>query len=201
MNIKLFLFIPAFFIFFQDQILLPINIKNRKDICEIQLTTIGAFGLVRKERKTVPSHLHTGIDIKRPTTNYDNEPIFPLASGKVISKRTDGPYAQLIIEHELNSRKFWTIYEHIAGIKVKLNDIVDPEQPIARFMNKAELNKYGWQFDHFHLEILKVKPLKLIPEKSLPDRFYNSYSLICFKKEDLDKYFYNPLDFIRQNLK
>ena len=201
MNVKLLLFIPAFLIFFQGQVLLPINIKNRKDISEIHLTAIGTFGLVRKERKTVPSHLHTGIDIKRPTANYDNEPIFPLAEGKIISKRTDGAYAQLIIEHELNKRKFWTLYEHVSGIKVNVNDMVDPEKAIARFMNKTELNHYGWQFDHFHLEILKVKPMKLIPDRSHPDRFYNSYSLICFKKEDLDKYYYDPLDFISQNLK
>jgi hypothetical protein len=201
MSIRAFLFIPTFLILFQEPILVPVNIKDRKDISKIQLTPIGTFGLVRKERKTVPSHLHTGIDIKRPTANYNNEPVFPLSEGKVISKRTDGPYAQVIIEHELNGRKFWTIYEHIAGIKVNVNDIVDPEKAIARFMNKAELNQYGWQFDHFHLEILKIKPMKLIPVKSHPDRFYNSYSLICFKKEDLDKYYYDPMDFISRNLK
>jgi hypothetical protein len=201
MSLKIFLLIPAMLIFHQQQILLPIDIKNRKDISKIQLTAIGKFGLVRKERKTVPSHLHTGIDIKRPTENYDNEPIFPLSEGIVISKRTDGAYAQLIIEHQLNNKKYWTIYEHISGIKVNVNDLVKPEQAIARFMNKAELNHLGWQFDHFHLEVLKVKPMKLIPSKLHPDRFYNSYSLICFKKEDLDKYYYNPLDFIAQNLK
>ncbi|MGZ4034391.1 MAG: M23 family metallopeptidase [Bacteroidia bacterium] len=201
MNINSFFFISAFLIFFQTQLLVPVNIKNRKDYKKIQLTAIGTFGLVRKERKTVPSHLHTGIDIKRPGTNYNDEPIFPLAKGKVISKRTDGAYAQLIIEHELNHKKFWTLYEHVAGIKVNVNDPVDPEHAIARFMDKSELNHYGWQFDHFHLEILKVKPMRLLPDKLHPDRFYSSYSLICFKKEDLEKYYYDPLNFISQNLK
>ena len=200
MNIRLFLFIPSLFILFQQQILLPINIKNRKDISQIHLTAIGAFGLVRKERKTVPSHLHTGIDIKRPGANYDNEPVFALAEGIVISKRTDGAYAQLIIAHQLNNKAFWTIYEHVAGIKVNVNDHVNSESVIAGFMNKAELNHLGWQFDHLHLEILKIKPLKLAPSKATPERFYNSYSLICFKKEDLDKYFYNPIDFMAKNL-
>jgi murein DD-endopeptidase MepM/ murein hydrolase activator NlpD len=201
MSIKFFFFIPVFLILFQTQLLVPVNIKNRKDYKKIQLTAIGTFGLVRKERKTVPSHLHTGIDIKRPGTNYNDEPIFPLAAGKVISKRTDGAYAQLIIEHEFNHKKFWTLYEHVAGIKVNINDQVDPEHAIASFMDKTELNHYGWQFDHFHLEILKVKPMRLLPDKLHPDRFYNSYSLICFKKEDLEKYYYDPLNFISQNLK
>lgn len=194
------LFIAFFLISFQGQVFLPFNSKDRSDVSQIQLTAIGKFGLIRKERKTVPSHLHTGIDIKRPGKNYNNEPIYPIAKGKVISKRTDGAYAQLIIENELNGKKFWSLYEHVAGIVVKVNDQVDPAKPIARFMNKEELNKYGWQFDHFHLEILKVKPMVLKPEKLHPERFYSSYSLICFRPEDLQKYYFDPIEFLRANL-
>jgi hypothetical protein len=51
---------------------------------------------------------------------------------------------------------FWSLYEHIAGISVNTGDTVLPETPIARFMTKAEHNKHGWKFDHFHLEILKA---------------------------------------------
>lgn len=196
-NLLLFL---VTFINFQSPFFLPINNKNRKKITEIRLTEIGKFGLIRKARKTVPSHIHTGIDIKRPNKNYFDEPIFAIAIGKVISKRTDGPYAQLIIEHEINNKTFWTVYEHIAGIKADLNDIVNPEKPLARFMNTNELNKYGWQFDHFHLEILKIKPISITPDKLHPDRFYNSYSLFCYKAEELEKYFYDPLEFLREHL-
>lgn len=28
-------------------------------------------------------------------------------------------------------------------------------------MNTQELNTYGWQFDHVHFEILKIKPQPL----------------------------------------
>lgn len=182
------------------QIFLPFNVKDRKDFSKIQLTAIGSFGLMRKERKTVREHLHTGIDIKRPNNNYIDESIFPLANGIVISKRTDGAYAQLIIEHQINTKKIWTIYEHISGIIVKVGANVDPQHSIARFMNKEELNKLGWQFDHFHLEILKTKPYELRPDKNHPERFYSSYSLICFTKPDLEKYYYDPLEFIKKNL-
>lgn len=189
-----------FFLLIPGQLFLPISVKDRKDFSKIQLTAIGSFGLMRKERKTVREHLHTGIDIKRPNNNYASEPIFPLSNGKVISKRTDGAYAQLMIEHENGSKKFWTIYEHISGIQVKVNDKVDTDHPIARFMNREELNKLGWQFDHFHLEVLKVKPYALIPDKNHPERFYSSYSLICFTKQDLGKYYYDPMEFIKNNL-
>ena len=145
----------------------PINTPNRKSIEFIELTNIGQFGLLRKERPGIPAHYHTGIDIKRPKNNYQDEPIFPISEGMVISKRQDGPYAQLILEHG-NELKFWTVYEHIAGIKVNLFDKVNAKTPIARFMNKNELNKYGWQFDHFHFEVLKVKPIQLKRDNSKP---------------------------------
>lgn len=181
-------------------ILLPINCTNRLDLSDIQLTEIGAFGLVRKARVGVPEHLHTGIDIKRPNNNYQFEPIFPIAEGKVISKRTDGPYAQLIIEHNVNGLKFWTLYEHIAEITVSVGDQVSQNHPVARFMNTSELNRYGWQFDHFHLEILKVEPFSLAPDPKHPERFYGSFTLVCYSIQDLRKFYYDPLEFFTTNL-
>jgi hypothetical protein len=181
-----------------SQISLPIAVTDRHDISYIKLTEIGQFGLLRKARKAVPAHYHTGIDIKRPGNNYINEPIFPIAEGIIISKRIDGPYAQLIIEHKFKGRQFWSVYEHIAEIRVSVNNFVEPNTPIARFMNKDELNKFGWQFDHLHLEILKMKPMALKPDKNHPQRYYNSYSLICYEPADLQRYFYNPLEFLKR---
>jgi len=178
---------------------LPINSPDRRSINSMELTKIGQFGLLRKERPGVPAHFHTGIDIKRPTQNYHEEPIFPIFEGIVISKRQDGPYAQLIIEHE-NEHKFWTVYEHIAGIEVNLYEFVNPETPIARFMNKSELNKYGWQFDHFHFEILKTQPIRLNQNRLHPERLFASHTLQCYSKEDLEKYFYHPLNFLEKYL-
>lgn len=180
--------------------LLPINCGSRVDLSKVQLTEIGSFGLVRKARVGVPEHLHTGIDIKRPSNNYQFEPIFPVAEGKVISKRTDGPYAQLIVEHNVNGLQFWTLYEHIAEIMVSVGDNVSPHQPIARFMNTDELNRFGWQFDHFHLEILKLRPASLAPDSNHPERFFSSYSLICYSVDDLKRYYFDPMDFFRIHL-
>jgi hypothetical protein len=177
---------------------LPVQTSDRKSLSTLTLSGIGDFGLVRKARPTVPAHYHTGIDIKRPENNYHNEPIFPISEGIVISKRQDGPYAQLIIQHE--NPECWTLYEHIAGITVNVNDHVNPDSPLARFMNKAELNKYGWQFDHFHLEILKIQPIRLKQDPLNPDRKFASYTLLCFTKEELNKYFYNPREFLQDHL-
>jgi hypothetical protein len=192
--------IVLFFIQFQSfarEVLLPFDAIDRTSFAELHLTEIGDFGLMRKARPKVAAHYHTGIDIMRPGDNYKNNPIFPIAERNVISKRIDGPFAQLIVEHQIDGITFWTVYEHIAGIKVEVNDIVNAEMPIARFMNKAELNQYGWQFDHFHLEILKTPPNKLKPNPKTPDRHYNSHTLICFTEEELHRYFYNPIEFLR----
>jgi murein DD-endopeptidase MepM/ murein hydrolase activator NlpD len=178
---------------------LPVQTSDRKSIHTLALSGIGDFGLVRKARPGVPAHFHTGIDIKRPANNYQDEPIFPICEGIVISKRQDGPYAQLIIQHE--NPECWTVYEHIAGIKVNVNNHVNPDSPIARFMNKTELNKYGWQFDHFHLEILKMQPISLKRDPLNPDRKFSSYTLVCYTKEELNKYFYNPIEFFKALLK
>ena len=186
-------------IFLQVNISSPSNQENYyKNISTIQLTEIGQFGLKRKARENVPEHYHTGIDIKRSGNNYNYEPIFPIAEGKVISKRTDGPYANLIIEHTINGKKVWSLYEHIADIKVNIGDWVKPSTHIARFMNKEELNKHGWQFDHFHLEIMKIKPLPIRPTSKNPDRFYNAYSLVCYTMDDLNRYYYNPILFLKE---
>lgn len=195
-----FLYVAMFVCLVEDSYHLPINTNNRKSVKEIQLTAIGQFGLVRKARPSVREHFHTGIDIKRPGKNYDTEPVFPIAHGTVISKRDDGAYAQLILEHEVEGLQFWTVYEHIAGITVKAGQKVTPQKSIARFMNKEELDRYGWQFDHFHFEVLKVAPGKLKRDASKPERLYASYSLICYTQEELDKYFYHPLTFLKNKL-
>lgn len=170
---------------------------DRTETSEIKLTNIGAFGLLRKERPSVSEHFHTGIDIMRPSSNYENEAIYPICEGKVISKRDDGAYAQLILEHQTDII-FWTVYEHIAGIEVGLNEYVDAETPIARFMNKQELNEHGWQFDHVHFEVLKVKPIVLDRSNTHPERRFASRSLSCYTKTALDRYFYDPLEFLKK---
>lgn len=181
-----------------QQIRIPIESAEQQNIHLIELTEIGAFGLVRKERPEAKSHLHTGIDIKRPGSKYDQNPIYPVAEGLVISKRDDGPFAQLIIEHHEQGHTFWTVYEHIAGILVEAGDVVDPSHPIARFMNIEELNRYGWQFDHFHFEVLKIPPIRLEANTKLPGRHFNSYTLLCFDEDELNQRFFHPIHFLAE---
>jgi len=175
---------------------LPIKVMNRQSVEHVRPTTIGEFGRPRQARAGVPAHLHTAIDVMRPTDNYVDEPIFPAAVGGVISMRTDGPFAQIIIEHQESNGEFiWTIYEHIAEARAGLGEIVNPQRAIGRFFNKSELDKFGWQFDHLHFEILKHPPRRVKPDPQLPLRLYSAYTLECYDQDDLRKYYHDPRDF------
>lgn len=177
--------------------LLPIAAADRQTWHGVQLTRIGLFGLERKARPGIPAHLHTGTDIKRPKNNYDSEPVFAAAAGEVISVRDDGPFAQVIIAHRLpDGASVWTVYEHIAGILVSPEDLVSPFEPIGRFMNKKELEKFGWQFNHVHFEVLKHPPRPLKRSSKTPNRWFGTYSLECRSEAELQKYYYDPIAFL-----
>lgn len=180
-----------------DRWLAPVALPDRSSWDGVWLTSNGYFGLIRKARPTVPAHLHTAIDIGRPSGNYDHEPVYPAAAGRAISIRSDGPFAFIILEHRLDSGDtVWTVYEHIAGIGVALGDRVPPDRPIARFMNTAELERYGRQFDHLHFEVLKVRPRPLRPLPNMPFRLFSAYTLECYTAEDLMTYYHDPVDFL-----
>lgn len=173
---------------------LPIDAENRKEVTGVKLTEIGSFGMQRDSRPGIPAHLHTGIDIIRPNSDYRENPVFPAFPGRVISLRGDGPYAQIIIEHIWkDDQLFWTVYEHIAGIRTSLGARVKPDFAIARFMNIDELNRYGWQFDHLHFEIMKMPPVQAEPSEELPDRFYYSHWQSCRDSIELHIKYFDPL--------
>lgn len=174
---------------------LPISRPNRQSTEGVSLTRIGPFSLMRIARPAVPAHLHTGSDFKRPSNNYINEPVYPAAQGIVVSMRDDGPYAQIIISHPLVQPHLWTVYEHIAGVRVTPGDTAYPDIPIARFMTTSELDKYGWQFDHLHFEVMRVAPKPRTPDHSRPHMRAGSYALVCFTRRTLDQYYYDPLPF------
>jgi len=166
----------------------------------VRLTRIGAFGRLRQARPGVPAHLHTGVDIVRPSANYRDEPVYPAFPGVVISLRADGPYAQIILEHcPSDSQSLWTVYEHVSGIRCGLGDTVAPDRPMARFMDRRELDRHGWQFDHLHFEVMKRRPVTRPPDARLPFCRYRTFGLTCFSESDLAGRYHDPLLFLGNN--
>ena len=177
--------------------LVPVRTTDRRSWREVRLTSIGQFGLQRKARPGVPAHLHTGVDIRRPSRNYSDEPVYPAARGVAISVRDDGPFAQVIIEHRLDAgTAVWTVYEHLAGIRTAAGDTVGPHQPIGRFMTGAELDRCGWQFDHLHFEVLRLRPCDAMPSKRLPMRLFQTYALLCVDPVSLSRRYFDPKTFL-----
>jgi hypothetical protein len=165
----------------------------------VRITAIGEFGAPRREWATIPAHLHTGVDIQRPGGNDAQEPVFAAAAGRVISVRGDIPFSQIIIEHHVDKREIlWTVYEHIGGIRVKVEDRVDAHKPVARFLNREELDRHGWQFNHLHFEIMRARPRRLKPCPRTPQRFFTSHGLVCYTQAQLHERYYNPEIFFKE---
>jgi murein DD-endopeptidase MepM/ murein hydrolase activator NlpD len=175
---------------------LPINAQDRTSVKELRLTSIGAFGHIRKARPGVSTHLHSGIDILRPGNNYTDEPVFAAGEGTIISMRDDGPLAQVIVMHQGPDDTVWTVYEHIAGISVEPGDRVSHRTTIGRFFNEKELSLYGRQFDHLHFEIMHVAPKALAPTGNLPFRRYASWALQCTTPSGLTAKYHDPMTFL-----
>jgi hypothetical protein len=173
----------------------PVAVPNRQSTAELRLTRIGAYGLARVARPGIPGHLHTGIDIRRPSRNYDSEPVFPAGAGVVVSVRRDGPYAQIIVAHP-GADTVWTVYEHVAGITCALGELVDPLRPMARFFDREELRAYGAHFDHLHFEVLKVRPVPVKPTAELPERCFTTYALCCYDRAQLETRTHDPIAFL-----
>jgi hypothetical protein len=187
----------------------PVAVADRQSLAGVTLTEIGGFGEQRKARPGVPAHLHTGVDLRRPDGEYDSQPVFPAARGVVMSVRADGPFAQVIVEHRrqagsdadsdrgLGFTVVWTVYEHFTDIAVVPGDPVQPLQPMGRFFNRHELDRYGWQFDHLHFEVMIVAPPRVPPTAELPNRSFGTYALLCYDRGQLLRRLCDPLEFLR----
>jgi hypothetical protein len=61
-------------------------------------------------------------------------------------------------------------------------------------MNTAELEMYGLEYNHVHLEIMKKMP---------PDfaDFKQRKTFTCYTEPEVDEYYYNPEEFLKDQFK
>ncbi|MFH0920973.1 MAG: M23 family metallopeptidase [Fibrobacterota bacterium] len=175
--------------------LLPVDVPDRKDTAAIRITPIGAFGNPRKARLGVPAHYHSGYDIARVGSVDADAPVFAASCGKVVSMREDGPFAQIILYHP--DDHVWTVYEHVSGILVHVGQDVTEKTPLARIMNRKELNRYGWHFNHLHFEVLRCEPRRMQSSAGLSERFYRTYGTECSTLMKLHEKYLDPLSFLK----
>lgn len=182
------------------QWMLPVNHIDVDNIRKIHLTDIGSFGALRTARHHVPRHYHTGIDILRPTDNYQNEPVFPALEGKVVSLVDNGPYSQVILEHFWQGKPYWTVYEHFQLRPLRVGQPVLRTDTLGFFFGKDALNRFGWQFDHLHFEINRLQPMAVKPDPQHPQRFFLSYAVRCYTLKELHTHLLDPEAFLAGKL-
>jgi murein DD-endopeptidase MepM/ murein hydrolase activator NlpD len=176
---------------------LPVDAPDRRRLDPARLTAFGSFGHPRVARTAAPAHLHAGLDFRRPPGGAYAGAVYPIAPGEVIGLRDDGPFAQIMVAHPDASRaRLWTVYEHVAGIRVSRGDRVTPKVPMARLLARAELDRHGHHFDHLHLEILRAAPRPLAPTPRLPERRFGTYALECRTEAELAARYHDPGRFL-----
>lgn len=174
---------------------LPLNTTDRQDWSTVFLEPDAHFKMLRAPFELVKLHYHTGIDLQNGSAEITGEPVYAIAAGKVISIEDPPPQRRITIEHLLpNDEKVWSIYIHIIDEKVKVGDIVDSETVIASLMNVAELEMYGQEYNHVHLEIMKKIPLYCA-------EFQKRKTFTCYTEQEVDEYFYNPEEFLKGQFK
>jgi len=176
--------------------MLPVDVPDRRDLESVQTTAIGDFGHLRDARPGVPAHHHAGCDIARIGSVDEDAPVFAASCGRVVSIRGDGPFAQIIIYHPEDS--VWTVYEHVAGILAHLGQTVTAATPLARIMNRRELNRYGWHFNHLHFEVMRCEPMAMNPTSESPERRYRTYGTECRTLEELNARYWDPLLYLKR---
>ena len=164
---------------------LPLSISPRKGLNAMSRLKNAGFLDKRVE------HLHTGIDLINPRDGSGGK-VYAAASGKIVSIYAKEPHFSIMIRHRLPSEEtIWTVYVHVTKVKVKEGDLVSNDTIIAHLMDKSQLKKYGWEFNHLHFEVLKY------PRISETGK-YLSFSTECKTKKEVEKHFYNPVTFLQK---
>jgi murein DD-endopeptidase MepM/ murein hydrolase activator NlpD len=164
--------------------MVPFKTDNRYKLNTIKI--ISVFGAPRDTY--LKGHIHTAVDII-PLKSEEYTYVYPMADGVICSIHLGHPHKTIVIKHMMpDSSIIYTSYKHLQEIYVKYGQEVDQETKLARLYTSKEAKKQGGSFDHLHLEI----------RKSFYD--YGCASWLTMTNEELNKYFYNPMDFMKKNL-
>jgi len=154
-----------------------------------KLNTIKLISKFGDPRLTfLKNHIHPAIDII-PAKSEKYIMVYPAANGVVCSVHLGHPYKTLVIKHLLHYKSIiYTSYKHLQEIYVKNGMQVNQDTKLGRLYTHAEAQSLKGNYDHLHFEV----------RKSFDD--YGCASWLTMTKEELNKYFYNPLDFLKNNL-
>lgn len=173
---------------------LPLRTADRQDWSTVLFEPDAKFKTMRSPFGQVKLHYHTGADIQVKEefgfVDAPGMPVYAIAAGKVVAIEDPMPQRRITIEHKLpDGKTVWSAYCHISDAQVSVNQLVDEETVIARRMNREELDHYGWEYDHVHLEILKKLPVYVTD-------YYHRKTFTCDTEAEVDEYFFDPVFFL-----
>ena len=156
------------------------SFSDRRSIDELNRRTLDGFGAYR-----IRGHKHAGLDIEG---GY-GEIVYPLGAGRVVGTLYEFPYLAVVIEHTLdNGSVIYSSYVHIGEVLIEPGTMVGFSTPIAKLFTEEQFLRSGFSTNHLHLEI----------RKTLEDEGVASYT--CKTIEELNRYFYDPLNFLTEKL-
>jgi murein DD-endopeptidase MepM/ murein hydrolase activator NlpD len=168
-----------------DDWFLPFDVADRKNTKLMR--TISTFGSPRASYKS--GHIHTAIDCM-PAKYKGDVDVYSMAKGIVCSIHLGNPFKTVVVRHKLKDGTYiYTSYKHIEDITVVTGQDVDENTRLARVLTKSESKEFKGNYDHLHLEI----------RKSFDD--YGCASWLTMTKQELEYYYYNPTEFIKENVR
>src|SRR5690606_31973740 len=103
---------------------------------------------------------HPGVDIG-PNSDKTRTPIWSAAYGRVVDVQSIENYdlgRRIVIEHDVNGERFFSVYAHLAEIQVEVGTIVDENTRIG-FMGNSPAD---WEMAvHLHFEVRTSLNVKL----------------------------------------
>jgi len=161
---------------------LPLNSFETPDLKSLEKRVIGRYS--DRRCSFVRGHKHAGIDIQ----GRYGEPIYPIGKGRVINIFRDFPNQTIYIKHVGPKHTvFYSVYIHVADVRVEIGDAVSENTVIARMFNQKELalSDFGTS-PHLHLEI----------RHSVKDNGQATFS--CMTLEELSQYCIDPMVFFQK---
>ena len=158
----------------------PFDSDDRRSIRAVRLRAHDGYGAYRR------GHLHSGLDL----VGKPNERVYAVGKGKVVGFVGEFPNRAVLVRHRLkNGDVFYSGYFHVADMRVQPGDIVDETTCIGRLFDAEEQRRSRFPVRHTHLEI----------RKRIDDDGKKSYTSKTM--EELDRYFHDPMRFLKQHLR
>ncbi len=163
----------------------PFQDTNRESYDAIKSRIIGKYGDFRSSH--LAGHKHAGVDLKGDFS----ELVYPIGTGQVCEIYRWFPHSTIIIKHYTeNGDSLYSQYVHVEDIQIEEGDWVNHETPIARLFTEEELTQSDFgTLNHLHFEI----------RRTITDQSRASWSSMTL--EELNKYCFDPVTFLKDNLK